>query len=52
LEEYLVSFRWRKNTLRQWLFYELEPFVLWRRDESFSASYGLALRLEGFFGHG
>jgi len=26
--------------------------VLWRRDESFSASYGLALRLEGFFGHG
>jgi hypothetical protein len=51
LEEYLVSFRWRKNTLRKWLFYELEPFVLWRRDERFSASYGLALRLEGFFGH-
>ena len=51
LEEYLVSFRWRKNTLRKWLFYELEPFVLWRRDEGFSASYGLALRLEGFFGH-
>lgn len=51
LEEYLVSFRWRKNTLRKWLFYELEPFVLWQRNEKFSASYGLALRLEGFFGH-
>lgn len=51
LEEYLVSFRWRKNALREWLFYELEPFVLWQRDEGFSASYGLALRLEGFFGH-
>jgi hypothetical protein len=50
LEEYLVSLRWRKNTLRKWLFYEIEPFVLWRRDEHFSASYGIALRLEGFFG--
>jgi hypothetical protein len=50
LEEYLVSLRWRKNTLRKWLFYEIEPFVLWRRDEQFSASYGIALRLEGYFG--
>ena len=50
LEEYLVSLRWRKNTLRKWLFYEVEPFVLWRRDEQFSASYGIALRLEGYFG--
>ncbi|MBL4631463.1 MAG: hypothetical protein JKY14_10005 [Paraglaciecola sp.] len=50
LEEYLVSLRWRKNTLRKWLFYEIEPFVLWRRDEHFSASYGIALRLEGHFG--
>ncbi|WP_354667972.1 hypothetical protein [Paraglaciecola arctica] len=51
LEEYLVSLRWRKNTLRKWLFYEVEPFIMWRRDESFSASYGIALRLEGYFGH-
>lgn len=50
LDEYLVSLRWRKNTLRKWLFYEVEPFILWRRDERFSASYGIALRLEGFFG--
>ena len=50
LEEYLVSLRWRKNTLRKWLFYEIEPFVLWHRDEIFSASYGIAVRLEGFFG--
>lgn len=50
LEEYLVSLRWRKNTLRKWLFYEVEPFILWRRDERFSASYGIALRLEGYFG--
>jgi hypothetical protein len=50
LEEYLVSLRWRKNTLRKWLFFEVEPFILWRRDEQFSASYGIALRLEGYFG--
>ena len=50
LEEYLVSLRWRKNTLRKWLFYEVEPFILWRRDEMFSASYGIALRIEGYFG--
>lgn len=49
LEEYLVSLRWRKNILRRWLFYEVEPFILWRRDEMFSASYGIALRVEGFF---
>lgn len=51
LEEFLISLRWRKNTLRKWLFYEIEPFVLWRRDEQFAASYGVALRLEGHFGN-
>ncbi|BDX08567.1 hypothetical protein [Planctobacterium marinum] len=50
IEEYLISSRWRKNALREWLYFELEPFILWRRDESFSASYGIALRVEGFFG--
>jgi hypothetical protein len=49
LQEYLVSLRWRKSSLRKWLFYEIEPFVLWRKDESFSASYGIALRIEGHF---
>ncbi|GAA6182941.1 MULTISPECIES: hypothetical protein [Alteromonadaceae] len=50
LEEYLVSVKLRKQTDRSWLFYEVEPFVLWRRDEQFSASYGIALRIEGYFG--
>lgn len=50
IEEYLISSRWRKNAIREWLYFEVEPFVLWRRDEDFSASYGLALRVEGFFG--
>lgn len=50
LNEHFVSVRYRKNALREWLFYEVEPFVLWRRDEGFSPSYGVALRIEGFFG--
>ncbi len=49
--EYLVSTRWRKNALRDWLYFEVEPFILWRRDEDFAPSYGMALRVEGFFGH-
>ena len=51
LNEHYVSVRWRQNALREWLFYEIEPFILWRRDEHFAPSYGLALRVEGFFGH-
>lgn len=50
LDEYLVSVKFRKHTRREWLFYDIEPFILWRRDENFSASYGIALRIEGFFG--
>lgn len=50
LTEYLLSLKLRKNYLREWLFFDVEPFILWRRDESFSASYGLALRVEGYFG--
>lgn len=50
LDEYLLSVRWRKNTLRKWLFFEVEPFILWHRDEKFSASYGMAVRVEGYFG--
>lgn len=49
LNEHLTSIRFRKNTLRDWLFYEIEPFILWRRDEDFKPSYGIALRIEGYF---
>ena len=49
INEYLASAKIRKNAVRDWLFFELEPFVMWPRDESFSASYGMAMRVEGFF---
>lgn len=50
-EEYLTSVRWRRQALRQWLYFEVEPFVLWTRTEDFNPSYGVALRVEGFFGN-
>ena len=50
-EEYLLSMRWRKNALREWLFFEIEPFLIWRREEQFNTSVGIALRVEGYFGH-
>lgn len=49
-EEVYTGLRWRTNRLRKWLFFEVEPFVLWLRDESFKPSYGVALRIEAYYG--
>lgn len=50
LEEVYSSVRWRTNPLREWLFFEVEPFVLWLRNEDFDASIGIALRVEVYYG--
>lgn len=50
LDQGLLYARWRKNALRKWLFFEIEPFMIWYRDEDFDPSYGLALRVEGYYG--
>ncbi|TKB01130.1 hypothetical protein E5672_18050 [Alteromonas portus] len=50
VEEIYGGFRWRNNMLRDWLFFEVEPFVLWLRDEDFKTSYGIALRVEAYYG--
>jgi hypothetical protein len=50
VEEYLLSTRLRYNVLREWLYLEVEPFFLWRRDEGFDTSPGLAMRVQGYFG--
>jgi hypothetical protein len=28
LKEYFISLNWRKNTLRSWLFYQVEPYFV------------------------
>lgn len=50
VEEIYAGMRWRNNTLRDWLFFEVEPFVLWLRNEDFKTSYGVALRIEAYYG--
>ncbi|MGB3724575.1 MAG: hypothetical protein WA981_02325 [Glaciecola sp.] len=48
-EQMLVSFRYKRQIYREWLYLEVEPFVLWLRRENFRASMGLALRAEVHF---
>lgn len=50
VEEVYTGLRWRNNTLRHWLYFDVEPFVLWQRNEDFKASYGIALRVEAYYG--
>jgi hypothetical protein len=49
VDKYVASYRYRFNALRQWLFFEIEPFVEWRQEDNFSSTSGLALRVEGYF---
>lgn len=48
-EQMLVSMRYKRKVLRDWLYIEVEPFILWLRDENFRASVGLAIRTEIHF---
>ena len=48
-EQVLLSMRYKRNVLRSWLFVEIEPFVLWLREEDFRTSFGIALRAEVHF---
>lgn len=50
LNEVYLSSKWRSNPTRDWLFYEVEPFVLFLRDEDFKPSYGVAMRIEVYYG--
>mgnify|MGYP001255653068 FL=1 len=50
VEEFYTGLRWRSNPLREWLYFDVEPFALWRRDEGFKPSYGMAFRIEAYYG--
>lgn len=49
VENYTLSYRYRVNTYRRWLYFEIEPFVEWPEDQSYKATPGIALRVEGYF---
>lgn len=48
-ESMLVSARYKQRVFREWLYLEIEPFILWLREENFRTSYGIALRAEIHF---
>ncbi len=48
-EQVLMSMRYKKNVLRSWLYLEVEPYVIWLREESFRTSFGIAIRAEVHF---
>jgi len=48
-DQVLVSMRYKKNVLRPWLFLEVEPYVIWLRQENFRTSFGVAIRAEVHF---
>ncbi|PKM21787.1 MAG: hypothetical protein CVV10_07580 [Gammaproteobacteria bacterium HGW-Gammaproteobacteria-14] len=50
VEEWRTSIRFRRNIWRPWLYYEVEPFVVWPRLENYKDTAGIVLRLETQFG--
>jgi hypothetical protein len=48
-ESMLVSARYKRRIFREWLYLEVEPFVIWLREEDFRASLGIAIRAEVHF---
>lgn len=45
-----TSLRYRRNFLRPWLFFEVEPFAFWPRTDDYHGVSGVVLRLETQFG--
>ncbi len=52
IDKYTLSYRYRFNALKSWLFFEIEPFLEWPEQQNYSTTPGVALRVEGFFSKG
>ncbi len=50
LESSVVLLRYRRNFLRPWLFYEINPQVAVRNDEDFDPKLGITFQVEVVFG--
>ena len=49
VDNYTLSYRYRFGALREWLFFEIEPFLEFPEEEDYKTTPGIALRVEGFF---
>lgn len=50
-EKITLSTRWRRHALRKWLFFEVEPFIDFERQNDYDTTWGIALRVGGYFGY-
>lgn len=51
VSNYSINYRYRFSALKDWLFFEVEPFLAFPKDETYKPTPGLALRIEGYFSH-
>ncbi len=49
VDNYQLSYRYRLNAYRRWLFFEVEPFLEWPEEFDHNITPGIALRVEGYF---
>ncbi|WDD99028.1 hypothetical protein [Thalassomonas actiniarum] len=49
IDNYTLSYRYRFNALREWLFFDIEPFIEWPEEVDHKTTPGIALRVEGYF---
>ncbi|XQW85079.1 hypothetical protein ACOYR1_18445 [Thalassotalea piscium] len=49
IDKYTLSYRYRFNAYKDWLYFEVEPFIEWPETLNYHTIPGIALRVEGFF---
>ena len=49
ISNYTLSYRYRFNAFKKWLYFEVEPFLEWPEIDNYSTTPGIALRVEGYF---
>jgi hypothetical protein len=52
LESFNVSIRQRNLIYKDWMFFELEPFVEFNQENDYRREFGLAIRLIAYYGKG
>ncbi|QOL26319.1 hypothetical protein LP316_03165 [Thalassotalea sp. LPB0316] len=52
IENHTLSYRYRFNAIKKWLFFEIEPFVEWPEEDNYSTTPGIAFKVEGYFAKG
>lgn len=50
VDAYRAGVRYRRNTWRPWFYYEIEPYLLWEREQRYDTTWGVVLRVETLYG--